>query len=109
MTPAATDSLPAAKGAMHEAEAEGDQKGDLEGDAKSEGKATNFLRFETLTLAPIDMRLVDTALLTAEQVRWLNDYNRLVRQKLEPELRRRGLREAFNWLVTRTASITYSN
>ena len=98
MKPSVTNTLPASDGAQ----------GDLNGESKGVEKATKFLAFETLTLVPIDPRLVDAALLSSEQIQWLNDYNRLVRQTLEPELRRRGLREAFNWIVSRTTAISLS-
>ena len=94
--PAVTYSLPASDVAQE----------DLNVESKSVERATKFLAFETLTLTPIDPRLVDAALLSSEQIQWLNDYNRLVRQTLEPELRRRGLREAFNWIVSRTTAIS---
>jgi Xaa-Pro aminopeptidase len=35
--------------------------------------------FETLTLAPIDRRLVDLNMLTAEELSWLNEYHQTVR------------------------------
>jgi Xaa-Pro aminopeptidase len=38
--------------------------------------------FETLTLAPIDARLVETALLTGEEVAWLDAYHARVRDEL---------------------------
>jgi Xaa-Pro aminopeptidase len=40
--------------------------------------------FETLTLAPIDRRLIDAAMLTADELRWLNDYHARVRQQIGP-------------------------
>jgi Xaa-Pro aminopeptidase len=36
--------------------------------------------FETLTLAPIDLRLIDVALLTGEEISWLNGYHARVRE-----------------------------
>ena len=39
-----------------------------------------FLRFEALTLCPIDTRPVERALLTAEEIAWLNDYHATVRR-----------------------------
>jgi len=44
----------------------------------------NMLQFETITLAPIDINLVDRALLTADEVAWLNAYHRRVRETLHP-------------------------
>jgi Xaa-Pro aminopeptidase len=40
--------------------------------------------FETLTLAPIDRRLVETALLTNDERRWLDDYHARVADTLAP-------------------------
>jgi Xaa-Pro aminopeptidase len=40
--------------------------------------------FETLTLAPIDLRLIEPKLLTAEEIAWLNDYHSRVRETLAP-------------------------
>ena len=42
-----------------------------------------FLGFETLTCAPIDTRLVNAAMLTAEEKRWLNAYHDWVFAQLE--------------------------
>ncbi|MEW5902325.1 MAG: M24 family metallopeptidase C-terminal domain-containing protein, partial [Acidobacteriota bacterium] len=41
---------------------------------------------ETLTLCPIDLRLVKKTLLTPDEIRWLNDYHRRVRKALLPHL-----------------------
>jgi len=40
--------------------------------------------FETLTLAPIDRRLIETALLTPEEAAWLDAYHARVRDTLAP-------------------------
>jgi Xaa-Pro aminopeptidase len=40
--------------------------------------------FETLTLAPIDRRLVAPALMSAEELDWLDTYHRRVRETLAP-------------------------
>jgi Xaa-Pro aminopeptidase len=40
--------------------------------------------FETLTLAPIDIRLVEPKLLTADEIAWLDDYHARVREVLAP-------------------------
>jgi Xaa-Pro aminopeptidase len=57
--------------------------------------------FETLTLAPIDTRLVDPALLNAEETAWLNAYHARVREALAPLL------DAATraWLITTTAPL----
>ena len=45
-----------------------------------------MLGFETLTFAPFDLRLVDSSLMTANEIEWLNRYHEDVRQKLSSQL-----------------------
>ena len=45
-----------------------------------------FLRFETITYCPYDRKGIDVALLDDEELLWLNDYLRLVEEKLAPHL-----------------------
>ncbi len=40
--------------------------------------------FETLTLAPIDRRLIDPALMTADEIAWLDAYHARVARTLTP-------------------------
>ncbi len=47
-----------------------------------QGGEIPMLSFETLTLAPYDRRLVDTALLTAEELNWLDAYHARVLREL---------------------------
>ena len=49
-----------------------------------EGAEKPMLGFETLTLAPIDLALVDPALLTPPETEWLNAYHTDVRETLTP-------------------------
>jgi len=46
----------------------------------------DLLGFETLTLAPIDRTLVDTALMTPAEIAWLDAYHARVRAALAPQL-----------------------
>ena len=43
-----------------------------------------FLRFETLTLAPFDRRLIEPALLTLDEVAWIDSYHARVLAELGP-------------------------
>ena len=43
-----------------------------------------FLRFETLTMAPIDRRLIDKDLLNSDEINWLNNYHTRVLTTLAP-------------------------
>ena len=45
-----------------------------------------MLGFETLTLAPIDLRLIEPKLLAPEEIAWLNAYHARVRAALSPHL-----------------------
>jgi Xaa-Pro aminopeptidase len=42
--------------------------------------------FETLTLAPIDRRLIDTRMLTAKERNWIDSYHARVREEISPLL-----------------------
>jgi Xaa-Pro aminopeptidase len=42
--------------------------------------------FETLTLAPIDRRLIEPKMLTAAELSWLNDYHARVRHEVRPHV-----------------------
>jgi len=61
-----------------------------------------FLKFETLTLCPIDTRCLEASLLTHEELKWLNDYHEQVRERLSPLLEG----DALAWLQARTAALS---
>jgi Xaa-Pro aminopeptidase len=50
------------------------------------GDVEPMLAFETLTLAPIDLRLVEPALLTPAETAWLDSYHARVRAAHLPHL-----------------------
>ena len=49
-------------------------------------EAGKFLRFETLTLAPIDLACIDQDMLTGPERDWLNAYHRRVRESVGPDV-----------------------
>jgi Xaa-Pro aminopeptidase len=57
--------------------------------------------FETLTLAPIDRRVIEPAMLTAEELAWLNAYHVRVRETLSPIVDA----ETREWLMKATTPI----
>ncbi|WP_313702939.1 aminopeptidase P family protein [Massilia sp.] len=65
------------------------------------GEFGEFLRFETLTLCPIDTRCLDMALLHPHEVQWLNDYHATVRERLLPHVQG----AAREWLELRTRAV----
>jgi Xaa-Pro aminopeptidase len=60
-----------------------------------------FLGFETLTLCPIDLTLVETSLLSVDEVKWVNDYHKMVYEKLSLSLSD----DEKEWLKEETRSI----
>ena len=64
-------------------------------------RADGMLEFETISFAPFDTRLVDTAALSAAELAWLNRYHGQVAAKLTPLLSEPDAA----WLMTSTAAI----
>ncbi|HTD05952.1 aminopeptidase P family protein [Undibacterium sp.] len=60
-----------------------------------------YLKFETLTLCPIDTRCMDLSLLREDEIEWVNDYHATVLERLSP----RVSGDAKAWLVERTKAI----
>ncbi|WP_187364265.1 aminopeptidase P family protein [Massilia genomosp. 1] len=61
----------------------------------------HWLRFETLTLCPIDTRCLHLPLLRADDIAWINDYHATVRARLAPHVSG----PAAAWLQLRTQEI----
>ncbi len=57
--------------------------------------------FETLTLAPIDARLIDSSLMTPEEIAWLDAYHARVRREIAPLLDK----TAREWLIAATTPL----
>jgi Xaa-Pro aminopeptidase len=57
--------------------------------------------FETLTLAPIDLRLIDAARMTVEEIAWLDAYHARVRETLAPLVDA----QTGEWLVAATVPL----
>jgi len=60
-----------------------------------------FMEFETITLAPIDIDLVEPSLMTTDERDWLNGYHARVRETLSPLVDD----ETRAWLATATRAI----
>ena len=61
----------------------------------------HFLKSETVTLAPMDLTLIDKSMLTSFEIDWLNNYHQEVFDRLSPRL----TKEEIGWLVSKTKSI----
>ncbi|KAM3867009.1 xaa-Pro aminopeptidase 2 [Diretmus argenteus] len=62
----------------------------------------NYLTFETVSLVPYDRKLIDTSLLSIEQLQWLNSYYETIRTLMGPELDRQGLHKEKEWMLRHT-------
>ena len=67
----------------------------------SETEFGKFYSFETLTLCPIDRKLIITSQLSARERAWLNKYHQRVYEKLSPFL----FEEEKEWLKNKTAEL----
>lgn len=60
-----------------------------------------FYKFEALTLFPFDLSLFETSIMSDEEIRWVNDYHKLVRERLLPFLND----EEKAWLTEKTKEL----
>jgi Xaa-Pro aminopeptidase len=65
------------------------------------GAEREMLGFDTISLAPIDLRLIEPRLLDAAEIAWLNAYHKRVRQALAPLVDRRTRA----WLTQATRAV----
>lgn len=68
-----------------------------------ESQFGKFLKFEPLTLCPIDTAPIDLGLMTDKELQWLNDYHETVRQRLTPLIKDDAVKE---WLADATKPIS---
>lgn len=66
-----------------------------------EGMFGEYFKFETITLCPICKKGIIKEMLTAEEVKWFNDYHQTVYEKLSPSLNE----EEKKWLLEATKAI----
>ncbi len=60
-----------------------------------------FLKFDTMTLFPFDLRLLETSIMTDQEIEWLNAYHSEVRRRLTPLL----TAEEAKWLEEKTVPV----
>ncbi|RXN33656.1 xaa-Pro aminopeptidase 1 isoform X2 [Labeo rohita] len=63
------------------------------------------LTFEALTLVPIQLKMINTDMLTQKERDWVNDYHKKCRETVGAELERQGRKEALDWLIRETQPI----
>uniref|UniRef100_A0AAY4BZC4 Xaa-Pro aminopeptidase 2 n=1 Tax=Denticeps clupeoides TaxID=299321 RepID=A0AAY4BZC4_9TELE len=62
----------------------------------------NFLTFDTVSLVPYDRKLIDTSILSLQQLQWLDRYYKTIRDTMGPELQKQGLKEVHDWMMKHT-------
>uniref|UniRef100_A0A1B6FBQ8 Xaa-Pro aminopeptidase 1 n=1 Tax=Cuerna arida TaxID=1464854 RepID=A0A1B6FBQ8_9HEMI len=72
---------------------------------KTKYEKKEFLTFEVVALAPIQVKMLEPELLTKEEIDWLNKYHSIVREKVTPVLQKLGRTEALEWLHRETQPI----
>lgn len=62
----------------------------------------DFYKFVTMTLFPFDLNLMETEIMTDEEIEWINNYHKKVRDRLTPLLNT----EEAEWLKEKTRLLT---
>lgn len=68
-------------------------------------KERGYLRFDTITLVPIQLRMIDVSMLTVQEIDWLNNYHGKCRQVVGDYLEKLGKHEVKQWLEKETKTI----
>jgi Xaa-Pro aminopeptidase len=61
-----------------------------------------FFKFKSVTLFPYDRRLIDTSIMSDDEIQWVNDYHQMVKSRLTPLLNE----EEAAWLEAKTQPLT---
>ena len=70
---------------------------------KIPGGNIDVMGFETLSAAPIDLRLIDSSMLEKSELHWLNAYHGWVRRQLSPHLDN----DEMKWLENATTPLSH--
>ena len=60
-----------------------------------------FFKFKTVTLFPFDLNLFETEIMSDEEIKWVNDYHAMVRERLTPLLNK----EEAEWMKEKTKEL----
>jgi C-terminal region of peptidase_M24 len=72
---------------------------------KENFSGSKFLKFRPASLVPFDIRLIELALLTAQERMWLNEYNANIREVVGDELKKQNKMDTFYWMMNQTEYI----
>ncbi|RWS02276.1 Xaa-Pro aminopeptidase 1-like protein, partial [Dinothrombium tinctorium] len=62
----------------------------------------DYLKFETITLVPLQTKLLDPSLLTEEEIEWLDSYHQTCREVVGKALKEQGRTNGYHWLIKET-------
>ncbi|XP_071955547.1 xaa-Pro aminopeptidase 1-like [Antedon mediterranea] len=63
-----------------------------------------YMTFEPVALVPFEPKLIDYSLLSRQQIDWLNDYNKKIRDEVRNEL---ASEAAIDWMESKTVQVSY--
>lgn len=67
-----------------------------------------FLKLDTITLVPIQLKMIEVNLLTEDEVNWLNNYHATCRELVGQHLDKMGKQNVKKWLIKETEKISRS-
>ena len=65
-------------------------------------RGRGFLRFEDLTVVPIQQKMIQPKMLTEKEIDYINQYHQKCRDLVGPLLLSMGKTDGYNWLVKET-------
>lgn len=68
-----------------------------------------FYTFDTMTLVPMEPKLIDVNLFNADQIAWLNAYNQEIRDVVGAEMLEQNRNDGYQWLLTKTEPLGVEN
>lgn len=66
----------------------------------------DYLKFETITFVPIQLKMIDPLLMTDDEIEWLNEYHATCRQVVGDYLEKLGKHDVKQWLIKQTEELT---
>ena len=67
----------------------------------------SFLGFEPICLVPFEPKLMDLSLMSDAQIDWLNNYNRMIREKVGPVLKEQNKKRYIPRCLEMTRSVAF--
>ncbi|XP_072837135.2 xaa-Pro aminopeptidase 2 [Pogona vitticeps] len=78
----------------------------VEAQTKYQAAGEPYLTFEVVSLVPYARNLINVSLLSQKQIQYIDNYHKLIRQHIGPELQRRHLQEEYQWLQRNTQPLS---